>query len=94
MRVFFAVDVHGPTTVWRKWIAALSIYEADALILSGDLTGKAMAPIIEQDDGSCKTSYFGRTCTLKTKKRSSIWSGSWSTEGFILFAATNRCWRR
>jgi len=40
VRVFFSVDVHSATTVWRKWISAVSIYNADVLILAGDLTGK------------------------------------------------------
>ncbi len=68
MKIFFAVDVHGATTVWRKWITAVSMYEADALILSGDLTGKALVPIIQQDDGSYKTAYFGQTWTLRNEE--------------------------
>jgi Icc-related predicted phosphoesterase len=68
MKVFFAVDVHGATTVWRKWISAVSIYEADALILSGDLTGKVLVPLILQEDGSYKASYFGTTWVLKNEE--------------------------
>ncbi|BAL80714.1 metallophosphoesterase family protein [Caldisericum exile] len=67
MKVFFAVDVHGATTVWRKWISAVSIYEANALILSGDLTGKVLVPLILQEDGSYKASYFGTTWILKNE---------------------------
>lgn len=67
MKIFFSVDVHGATTVWRKWISAVSIYNADVLILSGDLTGKVLVPLIEQDDKSFKASYFGRTWMLKTE---------------------------
>lgn len=68
MKIFFAVDVHGATTVWRKWISAVSIYEADALILSGDLTGKVLVPIIRQEDNTYKASYFGTTWILKDEK--------------------------
>ncbi|MGB9553776.1 MAG: phosphoesterase, partial [bacterium] len=68
MRVFFAVDVHGATTVWRKWITAVHMYEAQALILAGDLTGKALVPIIKQKDGTFKTAYFGQTWVLKSEE--------------------------
>ena len=68
MKIFFSVDVHGATTVWRKWISAVSIYEVDGLILSGDLTGKVLVPLILQGDGSYKGSYFGTTWTLKNDK--------------------------
>lgn len=68
MRLFFAVDVHGATTVWRKWISAVSIYEADGLILSGDLTGKVLVPIIKTEQGVYKAGYFGTTWTLRDEK--------------------------
>jgi len=67
MKIFFSVDVHGATTVWRKWISAVSIYEADGLILSGDLTGKVLVPLIKMDDGFYKAGYFGTTWVLKTE---------------------------
>src|ERR1700740_1858327 len=50
MRIFFATDVHGSETCWRKFLNAGAHYKADALILGGDMTGKALVPII-QDDG-------------------------------------------
>jgi len=48
--------------------SAVSIYEVDGLILSGDLTGKVLVPLILQDDGSYKGSYFGTTWILKNDK--------------------------
>ncbi len=46
MRIFFATDVHGSETCWRKFLNAGAHYQADALILGGDMTGKALVPII------------------------------------------------
>ena len=48
--VFFATDVHGSEVCWRKFINSAKHYEADVLILGGDMTGKAVVPII--DEGS------------------------------------------
>ena len=46
MRIFFATDVHGSETCWRKFLNAGVHYKADALILGGDMTGKALVPVI------------------------------------------------
>ncbi|MBD3399371.1 MAG: phosphoesterase [Candidatus Coatesbacteria bacterium] len=65
-RVFFSVDVHGASSVWRKWLRVPELYDADALLLCGDLTGKSMVPIIEQPDGSFNAFYFGKNWNLES----------------------------
>lgn len=50
-RLFFATDVHGSEACWRKFINSGKHYEADVLILGGDMTGKAVVPIIDQGAG-------------------------------------------
>jgi uncharacterized protein len=47
-RVFFATDVHGSDRCFRKFLAAARAYHADALILGGDVAGKAMVPILTE----------------------------------------------
>jgi uncharacterized protein len=49
-RVFFAADIHGSQVVFRKFLAAASFYGVDALVFGGDLMGKALVPIVRQDD--------------------------------------------
>jgi Icc-related predicted phosphoesterase len=48
-RIFFATDLHGSETCWRKFLNAAKFYEADILICGGDMTGKAIIPIIEEN---------------------------------------------
>jgi hypothetical protein len=48
-RVFFATDLHGSEMCWRKFLNAAKFYEADVLICGGDMTGKAIVPIVEED---------------------------------------------
>ena len=48
-RIFFATDLHGSEMCWRKFLNAAKFYEADVLICGGDMTGKAMIPIVEED---------------------------------------------
>ena len=46
MKIYFATDVHGSEICWKKFLAAGKFYDADTLILGGDMTGKAIIPII------------------------------------------------
>jgi Icc-related predicted phosphoesterase len=50
-RFLFSTDFHGSETVWRKFLNAAKYFDLDALILSGDMTGKLLIPIVERDDG-------------------------------------------
>jgi len=57
--VFFATDVHGSETCFRKFLNAGKVYKANVLVLGGDLTGKTMIPLVEQPDGSFRGTYLG-----------------------------------
>ena len=41
-KLFFATDIHGSDICWSKFLNAGKFYEADLLILGGDMTGKAI----------------------------------------------------
>jgi len=51
MRVYFATDVHGSEICWRKFLGAAKHYDAEVLILGGDMTGKALVPVIDDGGG-------------------------------------------
>jgi Icc-related predicted phosphoesterase len=50
VRVFYATDLHGSEVCWRKFLNAAKFYDADVLICGGDMTGKAMIPLVEDGD--------------------------------------------
>ncbi len=52
MRVFFATDIHGSETCWRKLLNAGPFYEASVVILGGDMTGKGLVPIVRTGTSS------------------------------------------
>ncbi|HSS34315.1 MAG TPA: hypothetical protein VLL27_13650 [Solirubrobacterales bacterium] len=52
LRLFYAGDVHGSRVCWKKFINAAAHYPADVLVMGGDLTGKALVPIVRRGDGS------------------------------------------
>ena len=50
-RIFFATDVHGSEQCFRKWLNAARVYEAQVLVLGGDVTGKMIVPLVSNGDG-------------------------------------------
>lgn len=46
-RIFFATDIHGSETCWKKFLNSGKHYEAKVLVLGGDMTGKALVPVVE-----------------------------------------------
>lgn len=48
-KVFFATDLHGSETCWRKFLNSAKFYGADVLICGGDMTGKAIVPIVREN---------------------------------------------
>ncbi len=59
--IFFAADVHGSEKCFRKFINAAKFYNADALLLGGDVTGKALVPLVRRADGALEARFLGRT---------------------------------
>jgi uncharacterized protein len=53
LRVFFATDIHGSETCFRKFLNSAKFYEAKVIVLGGDMTGKALVPIVADGDGRC-----------------------------------------
>jgi len=51
LRIFFASDIHGSEVCFRKFLNAADFYEAEVLILGGDITGKFIVPIFKSGEG-------------------------------------------
>jgi Icc-related predicted phosphoesterase len=58
--LFFATDLHGSETCFRKFVAAARFYGADLLVLGGDLTGKLVVPLVAQPGGRWRAWAHGR----------------------------------
>ena len=48
-RIFFATDLHGSEVCWKKFLNAGRFYDAEVLICGGDMTGKAIVPIVSEN---------------------------------------------
>ena len=49
MKIFFATDLHGSEVCWKKFLNAARFYDVDVLICGGDMTGKAIVPIVSEN---------------------------------------------
>lgn len=67
IRIFFATDVHGSEVCWKKFVSAGKFYEANILILGGDMTGKAIIPIIAQGNEKYKVTLLEQETILEGK---------------------------
>jgi Icc-related predicted phosphoesterase len=67
VKLFFASDLHGSNVCFKKFVNSAKFYGADVLVLGGDLTGKAVIPIAEQEDGTFAAFQHGEPVRLKDK---------------------------
>lgn len=59
-RIFFATDVHASEIVFRKFIGAAKFYEADTLVMGGDITGKTLVPVVQDSNGKHHFNFQGQ----------------------------------
>lgn len=71
-RIFFATDVHGSDVCFRKFLAAADVYNADALVLGGDLGGKGLVPAKRSRSG-VELVLHGRTWTADATDRDELY---------------------
>jgi Icc-related predicted phosphoesterase len=59
-RLFYTTDVHGSTVVFKKFINSAKFYEAQVIVLGGDMVGKMIVPLVEQADHTFHANYLGK----------------------------------
>jgi uncharacterized protein len=66
--LYYSSDIHGSTRLWKKFLKAGEFYKVDAAIMGGDLTGKAIIPVIRQADSSYAAHFLGESRTAATRQ--------------------------
>ena len=90
LRVYFATDVHGSDRCFRKFLAAADSYDADVLVLGGDIAGKGLVPI-RSHNGTLSAKVRGEPVTVPRAEEDRLRAeinrlGFYSIKLFI-------CWR-
>jgi len=62
--LFFATDIHGSETCFRKFLNAGLAYKAEVLIMGGDMTGKMLVPLVAQAGGKYGFKWLGASYSL------------------------------
>ena len=65
-KLFFATDIHGSDICWTKFLNAGKFYDADVLILGGDMTGKAVVPFIHEGGKNYRTTLLEQAFDIST----------------------------
>jgi Icc-related predicted phosphoesterase len=81
-RLFFATDVHGSERTFRKFLNAAKFYEANVLVMGGDILGKLAIPIIREGDGRYRATVQGRTEVIEGPEGLGQLVGRLGTLGF------------
>jgi Icc-related predicted phosphoesterase len=85
-RIFFTTDIHGSDVCWRKFVNAGSFYDADVLVLGGDIAGKGTL-LIEERDGGWQASRGGRDFRADTREELEDLLGRTRDAGFYPYVA-------
>jgi Icc-related predicted phosphoesterase len=67
LRIFYVTDIHGSEICWRKFLNAGPFYGANVVVVGGDITGKAMVPIVERGSGVWETTMFDQHVVLESE---------------------------
>jgi Icc-related predicted phosphoesterase len=85
VRIFFATDVHGSEVCWRKFLNSGKHYQADVIILGGDMTGKALVPIIDDGGGSWHATLLENRETLVGEEQVAAFEQAVKRRGYYPF---------
>jgi Icc-related predicted phosphoesterase len=67
-KILFATDLHGGDTYFLKILSAAKSFKVNAVMMCGDLTGKAIVPIVKLDEDLYVTNFFGIDYRLKKEE--------------------------
>lgn len=67
-KFLFATDLHGSEQVWRKFLNCAKYFNLDALVISGDMTGKLIIPMIARPDSKYEATLLGEKNILSKKE--------------------------
>jgi uncharacterized protein len=88
VRVFFSTDIHGSEVCWKKFLNAGQHYKADVVILGGDMTGKALVPIVDDGGGSWHATLLDNRETLNGEDEVQQFEAAVIRRGYYPFRTT------
>jgi Icc-related predicted phosphoesterase len=59
MRLYFCSDLHASRRCWKKFLNSAKFYDAQYIVVGGDITGKFVVPIVQQAKGIKTATFLG-----------------------------------
>jgi Icc-related predicted phosphoesterase len=87
-RVYFATDIHGSETCWKKFLNSGKHYEAKVMVLGGDMTGKALVPIVEERSGRWRATLLENQQEFKSEDEVKEFEEAVRRRGYYPFRTT------
>jgi Icc-related predicted phosphoesterase len=90
IRLYVVSDFHASDPAWRKLLNAvrMNVYKADAVLYAGDLTGKAMVPIVAVGD-RYEASLLGQRRVARTEEELAALERDVASLGYYAFRTTS-----
>ncbi len=81
-RIFFASDFHGSDLCYKKFLNAKEFYKANYLIYGGDITGKAIVPILKSYGNVYISIEFGNEVKFNSEREVNEFMDRMEKKGF------------
>lgn len=65
MRLFFVTDLHGSEVCFRKFLNAARVYDANVIVVGGDICAKHIVPVLVSRNGEYCANLFGERLTAR-----------------------------
>jgi uncharacterized protein len=87
LRCYMCSDLHAANRTYRKLLNAIkmNVYEAHVVLIAGDLTGKAIVPIIAQSNGRYTATFLDQDYIVETDTERQNLENSISDIGYYPF---------
>jgi Icc-related predicted phosphoesterase len=89
-RLYVCSDLHASERAWRKLLNATraNVYGADAVLIAGDLTGKALVPVVEDPPGTWSAMVLGSRRVARSEEELAELERSIADIGFYAVRVT------
>ncbi len=85
VKLFFATDIHGSEICWKKFLSSAKYYGADVIVLGGDMTGKALVPIVKRSLGGWRAVLLQEAHELETEAEVQSMEKAIASRGYYPF---------
>ncbi len=86
--IYFATDIHGSETCFRKFLNAGAFYGVDAVILGGDVAGKGLIPLTQGSNGAWEATLFGKPVELGSEDELAGFERRMRLQGYYPYRTT------